>query len=116
MAQGAVVWTSGKVLADSSVHVSYAGPALPLLAGVHDEALVVPYWHDHFLESAHKDASRAHEPDRFLFDLSDAIAIRTEPDMTERLLPNHGRRRPGGIRNFCEKHAIMGFDKPDNFG
>lgn len=87
-----------------------------LLAGVHNETLVIPYSHDHLLESAHKDVSRAHEQDRFLFELSGGVAIRTEPDITERLLLNHGRKRPVGISNFCEKHAIMGFDKPDNFG
>ena len=87
-----------------------------LVTGVQNDVLVIPYSQDHLLESAHKDLVRAHEQDRFLFELSRGLTIRTEPDMTERLLLNRGRKRPIGVSSFFEKRPVMGFDVAEGFG
>lgn len=87
-----------------------------IVSGVQNGTLFIPYSQDHLLESAHKDLVRAREQDQFLFELSGGLSIRTEPDMTERLMMNYGRKRPIGVSNFCVKLPVMGFDLTDGFG
>lgn len=86
-----------------------------ILIGIQNEQLVVPYSQEHLLESALRDAERAREQDRFLFNLSGGLSLRPEQDITARLLINCARKRTASIGTFCEKLPIMGFDLQNGF-